>query len=256
VSIIQPDLIIAGKAIAQDAGADSATGVKLLLNTTDYDQAVDQALAIFSKDRPNRRVKDYTVVTAGFRFNLSGGSSILPTSGLDAWVEGGSAMHQVWWPYVTTNQTLEALDENDWRLTDQPNSITAIEFLQNRPKVGDVIRLVYAVPHSLDASTAASSSPKPGDLKALKVLTASLILVLAANKLMQNTGNTGLPNDVVDRRTQADVARSLAKDLRALYGSLVGQGSSDQVGPASGFLDLDVEPIHGYGSLWHPSRLR
>ncbi len=253
MSIKTADLITAAKAIAQDHGADDAVGVKLLLASGNYDQAVDQALAVISRDLPNIRVYDYTVAAQGFLFALSGDDAILPTSGLDAWVEGGSLLNAVWYPYSAASQGSEPLDANTWRLRNLPGGVTGLEFLGVRPVADAVVRLEYAVPHILSVDDAADSSPRPGDLKALKILTASLVLTLAANKMLQNTGNTGLPSDVVDRRTQADVARSLAKDLRQQYMGLVGKGDSESTGAASGFLDLDVEPSSGRGSLWHPS---
>jgi hypothetical protein len=257
VSITKTDLLTAAKAIAQDNGADNATGLKLLLAGGHYDQAVDQALGILSQDRPNVRVYDYTVAATGFRFALSGGSAILPTSGLNAWVEGASSVLQVWHPYDATEQTDEPTDANTWRLRNLPSGVTALEFLVDQPATGDVIRIEYTSPHVVDDSDSAASSPRAGDLKALKLLTAAMILKLAANKFMQNTGNSGLPSDVVDRRSQADVCRSLAKDLLSHYQVLVGKAADpSQVGAASGFAELDVEPMHGWGTLWHPSARR
>jgi hypothetical protein len=85
-----------------------------------------------------------------------------------------------------------------------------------------------------------------GDEDTLAVLVGSMILQLAATKAAQNTGNTGLPNDVVDRRSQSDIFRSRAKELRDWYNNLVGRGS--MIGPASGIRDLNVSTRGGF--LW------
>lgn len=85
----------------------------------------------------------------------------------------------------------------------------------------------------------------------LTLLVAYFILQLAANKATQNTGNTNLPNDIVDRRAQADIFRSRAKELRDEYNSLAGHGGDDEIGPHSGFADLDTEFSDRRGFLWH-----
>lgn len=255
MSISKLDLITAARSIAQDNGADNSVGAKLLLSEGDYDGVVEQALAVFSTDRPNEYMYDYTVATAGFRFPLSGGSAVIP-SGVGAWVEGGSQVREVFYPWQDDVQNAQPIDANAWRVVQTPGRISALELLNIRAAVGEVIRIGYLVPHQLHATTAASSTPLPNDVGPLKLLTASFLLTFAANKLMQNTGNTGIPSDVVDRRSQADVCRSLAKDLMTRYMFLVGKGQTDSIGAASGFLDLDVEPISGLGSLWHPSSRR
>jgi hypothetical protein len=94
------------------------------------------------------------------------------------------------------------------------------------------------------------------DEDALAMLTASLILEGAAVKAAQNTGNTGLPSDIVDRRTQSDIFRSRAKELRDLYASMVGAGSKADLAPASGTRDLDVPDRFGFGRLWHTTGVR
>lgn len=92
------------------------------------------------------------------------------------------------------------------------------------------------------------------DEELLTTLVASFILQMAANKAAQNTGNTNLPNDVVDRRSQSDVYRSRAKELRAEYDALVGRGGSDTVAGHSAFGDLDTAFSDGRGFLWHGGR--
>lgn len=88
------------------------------------------------------------------------------------------------------------------------------------------------------------------DEDALAALTASVILQIAAVRAVQNTGNTGLPNDVVDRRTQSDIFRSRAKEMRELYNTLVGKGSPADLAGASATRDLDVPTKAGVPRLW------
>lgn len=95
-----------------------------------------------------------------------------------------------------------------------------------------------------------------GHEEALTVLAGAMILQIAANKAAQNTGNTGLPNDVVDRRSMSDILMSRAKSLREQYNILVGKAGKDDLKGASGVRDLDVQAGSGLGFLWHQTRNR
>lgn len=85
-------------------------------------------------------------------------------------------------------------------------------------------------------------------------LVASLILQMAANKAAQNTGNTHLPNDIVDRRTQSDVYAARARALRETYQILVGKAKDAVVGAHSAFGDLDTTFSDRRGFLWPRER--
>lgn len=386
----------AAKALAQDAGpGSSATGVQLLFSDPgDYNLVLLQALRLFSKDRPNTRVVDHLVMAAGFRLALSGGSALASLAGADAWVLGASTLQQVYLPWDVAVQNAAPLDENVWRLTQDPGPTAVLELLDRSAAVGQTLRLVFSVPHTLSeapsviaaptvAPTAAMATSGPGNVTtgthryvytwvtahgetapsppsavltvvnasvqgqvtvrvqastdpgitavrlyrtiagdtgdrllvlesavteptyvlsgepvgvsvpvgidltdnvadgslgaaapatntaggvntvfeadgdALAVLTASLILQEAAVKSAQNTGNTGLPNDIVDRRTQSDIFRSRAKELRELYTSILGVGTArSELGPASAVRDLDMPERYGLGRLWHVPGVR
>lgn len=370
------------KQVAQDNSADNATGLKLLLTDPgDYNEAIRQAVAIFSRDKPNLRVFDYTVTATGFRFQLTGSSSILPTnqaapsgataalagagagnvddgdhtyrvsyikdaageqetqagaptttvtvadkttdgqvnvqlpalpagfagwkvyrtaaddldgdhllvgtqlSGAgttfvdnvadanlgaaalelssqidpDAWVPGQSSLSAIYWPYDDASQAQGTIDQNSYRTRQVPGGDWALEFLFDRPAANDVIRLEYTNPHVLDEQNSPSRTTiLEGDTEAIILLSASVILELAAVKAAQNTGNTSLPSDVVDRRSQSDVFRSRSKELLAWYQQLVGKGTSENLKGASAFLDLDTQPVWRFGGLGgfisHPDR--
>jgi hypothetical protein len=69
---------------------------------------------------------------------------------------------------------------------------------------------------------------------------------MAAVKAVQNTGNTGLPNDVVDRRPSRTSSSPGRKNCGIIYGSLVGKGQPGDLQPASGVKDLDALPSYGW----------
>ncbi len=385
MSITRAALRQLAKALAQDGGpSNTAYGVQLLLSDPgDYNTAIAQALAQFALDQPNRRVVDCTVVTAGFRFPLSGANAILPvnpsapdlpsvalaaagagnvntgahrwvvtgvydigeteasepstlltvvdqatngkvnlvlndptvTDGFhgfnifrteaggtdykrvafvswandvsettpyqdnisdtalgaapptastaldpDAWMEGASSIVDLWFPFDATTQGLDPNDQNSYRTRPAPGGLTVLEFLADLPQVGDIIRVEFTKPHQVDETEQESSTIPAGLREAMVALSAAMILQMAANKAVQNTGNTGLPNDVVDRRTQSDIFRSRAKELLTVYNTLVGKATTENIKGASGFLDLDVEPSYRFGGLggfmWHDSRNR
>lgn len=101
-----------------------------------------------------------------------------------------------------------------------------------------------------------ANTPMEGHAEALGALVGSQILLMAAIKAVQNTGNTGLPNDVVDRRSQSDIFNSRAKSLREQYNLLVGKAATADMRPASAIKDLDVDGSSGLGLLWHSRRNR
>lgn len=197
-----------------------------------------------------------------FRDNIADGSlgATAPTESTafspNAWLDGYSDLRAVWWPYLAAQQDTDPLDENGYRTALAPNNVTNLEFLSDRPATGDVIRVAFTAPHTLDETDASKSSVRQALVEAVKVLTASVILQLAANKAAQNTGNTGLPNDVVDRRTQSDIYRSRSKELRETYHVLVGKGGTSELHGASAIRDMDVEPLYPFGYFWHPSGSR
>lgn len=161
----------------------------------------------------------------------------------DAWVTGWSRVQSLWWPFVSADQAAQPLDTKLWRIVRGAEDTEFVELLTGRLATGDVVRLQYTTPHYLDKrNSPALTTIREGDIQALATLTAIQLLTMAANKAAQNTGTTGLPSDVVDRRTQSDQFRSRANDLQKLYNTLVGKGAKDDLKGASAFADIDTEP--------------
>lgn len=251
-----PTIRTAAKAIAQDASSTGPTGVKLLLaDPGDYNLAITQALRLFAKDRPNLRVVDQTLATAGFRQVLAGTGAWSGLTGTNAWAVGFSQITALYWPWSVANQGQLPLESDQYRVVKDP-AATILEFLAATPAAGEVVRLVFTRRHAATESTPTSDTVQDDDLDLISLLAGSQILQLAAVKAAQNTGNTALPNDVVDRRSQADILASRSKDLMKQYQNLVGRGADVSVGPASGFRDLDIQAGHRRGFLWHPTAAR
>lgn len=371
-----------GKALAQDPAGRGLTGagVALLLSDpADYNLAILQALRIHDAERPNERIVDQVLAAAGFRFVLAGSGALSGLTGADAFVDGASAVRDVFLPWDATSQGQAALDRNTWRVIRDPGPKTILELLADTGGVGETLRLVFTSPHVLNEAPASVTDPAAapgtalagagagnvddgthsysftwttlhgetkaspatapvtvadkssdgkvtvvvpastdtgitgakvyrtvagdtgtrklvgtltsstgggtftdnladsglgadapstntaggtntvldGDADALAILVAAVILEMAAVKAVQNTGNTGLPNDVVDRRNQSDIFRSRSKEYLSMYKGIIGTLTGEMgPGAASGFADLDVPIFGNFGGLWHPSGRR
>lgn len=245
MSVKRPDLIERAKEIAQDPFA----GPSLLSAPDDYRRAVEQALEHFTQDRPNNRAFHHPVTSSTFRFVLLGTGTILPTTGLDRWVDGGSFVVDVWHPYDVTSQgTNMPMDRNFWRVLREP-TLVVLELLITAPST-DVLRLEYITPHVVDATNATLSSILEADVTPLQVLTASMICTMAARRYVQNTGSSTFQNETVDRRTQSDIMASRAKELMKAYDILVGKVAGAIAGVGA-VRKIVVPTRHGRGRLWH-----
>jgi hypothetical protein len=251
VSVTRAQATTAAKSIAQDPGGTA----KLLLADGDYDSAIDEALEIFRADRPNLRIHDVVIAATGFRYVLGGTGSVLPTSGLQAWIVGGSQVRDVFLEYDAAIQDQTPIDRNLWLQRFVPpdgnGPIEVLELRGDRAVVGSTMRLEYVRPHVIDASTAAATSILAADVKAFEVLVASKICEMTARRYVQNTGTSTFQSETVDRRTQSDVMASRAKNLREQYAAMVGKPTDGSVKGAGTVRKFDVLTQHRRGRLWH-----
>lgn len=250
MSVIRSTVTTAAKAIAQDPGG----GSQLLLQAGDYDLAIDAAIEHFKADRPNLRIYHYTVPSAAFRFVLFGTGTVLPTSGLDRWVDGGSRLVDVYTAYNTANQDNVALDRSTWRERREPGPLQVLELLADRPSSG-ILRLEYYTPHVVDAASTASTSILEADIKTFEVLTAAKICEMTARRYVQNTGTSTFQTDSVDRRSQSDIMAKRARELMEMYAQMVGKpvGGDGVAGVAAAaqVKKMTITPQHHRGRLWH-----
>lgn len=237
-------------------------GVTVLLrDPEDYGLAVDQAIAKLSKDRPLKTILDLAIATAGFRLLLAGGVSPL----IAGWVGGATYITKIWSPFTTTAQGLVPNDANAWMITPGPGGTTYLELLDHTAGVGSIVRVEVAWPYVVGAAAVDTTIPA-GYARAFEVLAAYFALMIAANGAVRNTGNSSLPGDVVDRRSQSGDYAARAKGMLAIYNDLMGLGGTgagiagaggSTVAPASGFKDLDVPSTFPAGFMFHrPSGVR
>ncbi len=373
MSVCQGSVRAGAKVLAQNVPTTGGLGVNLLLtDPTDFNAAIQQALRLFAQDRPNVRVVDATLAAGGFRIILRGEDAVSDFAGADAW-SAYSLPRNVWYPYVASRQGQDPVDQNNYRIVQDPGGKTVLEFLVDTLQAGQVMRVEFSRPHMLteapdvvadpteaaeaelagagegvvdngahsyvftwvtangetlpspagsvtvankdedgqvnvtvpesddygvtgakiyrtvadddesyllvgslpvnggvfvdnvadadlgaavpDANTAGGTNTvDPDDEATVTMAAAAMILQMAAVKAAQNTGNTNLPNDVVDRRSQSDVFRSRAKELMDLYKSMVGRVLDGEGAGHSAFGDLDTYFSDRRGFLWHGGR--
>jgi hypothetical protein len=245
VSVTRAAVTTAAKSIAQDPGGTT----KLLLTDGDYDLAIDQAIEHFRADRPNLRVVHHTVTVAAFRFVLLGAGFLAGLAGLDAWIDGASQLRDVFTGYRTDTPDNLPLERNNWRVRREPGPLVVLELLDGNATVADVLRLEFTAPHTIHASSAASTSLLAGDVRAFEILDAAKICEMTARRYVQNTGTSTFQNETVDRRSQSDIMAARAKDLLKQYGEIVGKASGEVAGAAA-TRKMEIATTHRRGRLW------
>lgn len=151
MSFTRADARASAITVAQDA-IDSAPGVQLLLKTPDdYDQAIVQAVARYTRDQPKRAIVHHTVLApVSFRFILFGAGVITEmATGSETWDRLFSNLAAVWVPYDTASQSNVPIDDNRWRTIEEPGPIVLLELLDLSPSVGQVMRLEFGKVQSL-----------------------------------------------------------------------------------------------------------
>lgn len=255
-STLRDAFLKAARVLAQD---NSVNGVPLLNTPDDYQQVFDQAMRQFDRDRPNRRIVHLTATAGGSSEFILAGAGAVFTDPADAWVDGVSDLLAVWSPYLRADTDGVALDPDGYRILYEPNGVIILQLIDQTVSVGDITRFEYTRPHqvdNVDADTVGGViSIRQADIEPFNLLLSSMILLLASTRAVQNMGTTGLPNDIIDRRTQSDLYAKRAKDLYTKYEAAVGIVTVDApVAAAAAVKDLPVSTSYPGGYLWLRNR--
>lgn len=205
------------------------------IDTTERDRAIGLAVAQYSRDMPRVVVEDVTAT----------GVASLPLPA--AWVPGRTYLASLEYP-----------------VGEFPVSYLDPEFLGVvATPAGEEIRLIGAIlaeetvratihiPHTLDAET---DTIPAMDREPLASLAASILLD-QLSRLYANEGDSTISADAVDRRSKADVYRSLAKAARQRYYDALAIDPNRR--PAAGVaVNLSLPSSQGRDRLTHPARLR
>lgn len=177
-----------------------------LLDPTDYDAAVVQALKRYSAARPRLVCEDL----AG-----SGEHDLALPAG---WCEGFSTLVSIEYPVGNVPETL--LNGDDWILYQSPAGFK-LRLIDAVPTATETVRVLYSVLHS-------EATVPVADTEAVANLAASLCLrQLAAG--YGNAGDSTIQADSVNHQSKTDEYRRLADSFEKLYAGHLGIGSDAPV---------------------------
>lgn len=200
----------------------------------DIDQALDAALAEFSRDRPRSVVVEVTGA-GSFDVLLSSVGSAGPPS--SQWSDGWSHLESVVYPYVSTSRELPTLEPDAYGVIQLPAGPT-LRFAAATPAASEKALLTFTRPHEL---TSATSTVPDGLEEALVNLAAAFGFEQLAAYYAQAT-DSSISADVVDHRGRSSEYQQLAKVFRSRYYTAVGRGVDGKVqtaAAASAIVDLD-----------------
>lgn len=190
--------------------------------TCDVDRAIISALAQYQQVRPRERTVKITG-TGAFDYAVSL---------LTGFIDGFSRVLAVVYPYLTTDQILAALEDDEFGLVRLDTGLV-LRFTTARPASTEFFLAQFTTPHTLDAS---SSSVPASDDEALSDLSAAVCCdQLAA--LYAKDVDSSITADSVDRRTKSDNYRSMAASLRKSYAAKMETGQAEGAAVAMGDVD-------------------
>lgn len=201
----------------------------------ELERAIGMAVAQYSKDRPRQVVEDVT----------ADGSSYLPLPA--AWVDGDSRIASLEYP---VGEWPVSYVSPEWYGV-VPSPMGDEIRLAGAVASGEILRATLLVPHTLNAS--ADTIPQR-DREPLSSLAAAIVLDQMARLYGQDSDST-IQADSVDRRSKADVYRSLARAARQRYYDALGLDPNRRVA-ASAVVNLNLPDSRGRDRLTHPSRHR
>jgi hypothetical protein len=153
-----------------------------------------------------------------------------------------------------SDETPQVLEQDDWEIFLSVDG-TWLRFPAHRPATTESVRMTVDRPYVWSEAADPFIDTPQEHFEAICYQAASESCLRLATAYGQKRAST-MTADVADRRSQADIYRSLAKDFRAEYERLLGIGKDQPVPPSAFGLDLDLEPPHGEGFLFHTRRTR
>lgn len=212
------------------------------LADADYDAATLSALNEYQRKRPRERVAQVTG-TGSFDYQIDGGAPVLA-----GYLDGFSAVKEVWFPYLTTDQVPNALEPDEWCVIRTPSGLF-LRFLADAPTSPDKFAATYTTPHTLDGST--STIPTSDD-EALADLSASYAFLMLASPAAGETSNA-INADTMNRLTKVSEYKRLSQSYRDAYNEKLGVSSVQSAAQATIEVDRAFPP-YGQDRLFHGKR--
>lgn len=216
--------------ITAPSGTAGAVNYKILYvplvdETDDFTNAIDAALATYSRHLPKKVSED-----------LAGdGSHDLELP--DNWIDEFSVIKSVEYPVDEVPAIL--IDKSAWMIYQSPDG-NVLRLLSESPEIGESVRVRFTIPR-LEADV------RPGDEDAVASLAAANCCDVLANIFTQ-TGDTTISADSVDYRSKGDEFARRAKALRQRYFDHMGIKAD---APQPGFSTVAEAPADGRIRLTH-----
>lgn len=219
--------------------ADRVQDDEGILTTVQREAAIAEAVAAYSRVRPQRGLAD-----------LTGDGT--QTYDLPAeWVAGFSVLQSVEFPAGESPPVY--VDEADWLLYQPDSDTTVLRLLADTPSASQTIRLRYTALHVVD--DAASTLPAQDADAVVNYAASVACLWLAAHYAQQ--GQATLSADVTNHESRVRQYRDLARDYKTAYAAHLGLSTTDGAAPvsaASTVLDWDSRSSWGGDRLTHRAR--
>ena len=214
-----------------------------LLRPEEQDLAIENAVAIYSKDRPYKRIhEDATPNSVKYDFDL-------PSD----WVEDFSYITgQIEYPVSSALQTPEYVLDDEWIIY-RTLSGSKLRFISSILASSYSMRYEYVIPHVISDS---NCTVYHNDLDAVCNLASSFVFKALAAKYAQTSEPT-IDADVIDYATKSDYYARLADNKYELYQKHLGSGDKAEEKPgAATQKDLDMDFAWGGSYLTHPRNYR
>lgn len=199
------------------------------LKPGDIERNIYNAIALFSKHKPNTKVVDVT------------GDGTQDYATPTGWVDGFSVIKSI--EYPVGNVPADLLDEEEYTIY-QTTSAKKVRLLTVAPPATETFRVTFTIPRT-------ELTIPDNDVDALANLAASLCLEELANAYTQTSDST-IGADSVNWRSKGYEFSQRAKRLYQLYKEHMGIREGDLTPPASAVIDLELNYPGGADRLTHP----
>lgn len=208
-----------------------------------YEQAVQQAVRIYSRYKPRVAVSDIAGTTVSGDFDLA-----LPA----AFQDGFSSIKSVEYPYDSTSPTPAYLKEGlDYRVYRNTTSVV-LRFFNNRVTNTQVARVEYTAPHTVtDTSTTIPAYHEDAVSNQASSLIADMIAADYANHV-----RSSMDEIAIDFQIKANEWQTISDRFQMLFRKDLGLGKDGENTPAVAWTDLDFGLSPGVDYLTHPRRWR
>ena len=211
-----------------------------LLRPEEQELAIDNAVAIYSKDRPYKRIhEDTTPNSVKYDFDL-------PAD----WADGFSFISgQIEYPVSADLQTPDYIDNNDWIIYKTASTLK-LRFTSLILASTYSMRYEYTVPHTISDT---DCTVYHNDLDAVCNLAASFVFKALSAKYAQTSEPT-IDADVIDYATKSEYYSRLSESSFKTYQQHIGAGDNAEEKPgAMSTKDLDMGYAWKSHYLTHPS---